>query len=107
MRTLPSATLAIAVLLSSFASLTIDLSEANAQAYRRNRSEARGVFRGRNARFGGYHPGYGYGFNPYTPVITGNWYQRPYPHHFDYYRMRYSAPPTAPQEIPHQEHFSQ
>ena len=45
--------------------------------------------------FGGY-PGFGvpYGYPWYGPQFyVGTWYERPYPYHFDYYRMRYSSPP--------------
>jgi hypothetical protein len=45
---------------------------------------------------GGYGGGYGF-FQPYvTPVVTGSWYARPHPHHFDYFRGRWdrSAPMT-------------
>jgi hypothetical protein len=52
----------------------------------------------------GYHAGgYGGGFNGgnpwwgggfYQPTVVGNWYQRPYPHHFDYFRGRYNGPPA-------------
>jgi hypothetical protein len=43
--------------------------------------------------------GYGGFFNPYfapPPIITGSYYQRPYPYHFDYYRNRWGA--SAPVE---------
>lgn len=35
---------------------------------------------------GFYNPGFG------TQFYAGTWYQRPYPYHFDYYRMRYGTP---------------
>jgi hypothetical protein len=47
---------------------------------------------------GGYGGSLGYGV-PYAypwiapQVYAGTWYERPYPYHFDYYRMRYSSPP--------------
>ena len=41
---------------------------------------------------GGYQFGFGYfGFPP--QVYGGNWYQRPYPTHLDFFRLR-SAPPA-------------
>jgi hypothetical protein len=46
-------------------------------------------------RYGGSF-GYGvpYGYPWFAPqVFAGTWYERPYPYHFDYYRMRYSSPP--------------
>jgi hypothetical protein len=51
--------------------------------------------RGDGHGFGG-HRGRGYGnfyFDPYfySPVVAGYYYQRPYPHHFDYYRHRWGA----------------
>ena len=45
--------------------------------------------------YGGYG-GYGY-FPPYvSPVVAGTWYARPYPYHFDYYRMRWGGAEQAP-----------
>ena len=38
--------------------------------------------------------GYGGFYNPYfaqSPIVTGSWYQRPYPYHFDYYRYRWGS----------------
>jgi len=35
---------------------------------------------------GAYYPGY-----YYPKAISGSWYQRPYPYHFDFYKGRYSA----------------
>jgi hypothetical protein len=44
-------------------------------------------------RVGSFYPGYyGYGFGYGGPVITGSWYARPYPYHFDYYRYRWGHP---------------
>lgn len=43
--------------------------------------------------YGGYH---GRGrFD--SPQIYGSWYQRPYPHHLDYHRLRYNSPQVAPE----------
>jgi hypothetical protein len=42
--------------------------------------------------FQGGHPRWGGGF--YQPTVVGSWYQRPYPHHFDYFRRRYNGPPA-------------
>ncbi len=54
---------------------------------------------GRHFNYHGGHPGWG-GFY-YQPQVYGSWYERPYPHHFDYFRWRYSAPPaTLPVEYP-------
>ena len=41
---------------------------------------------------GGYGGSFGYGM-PYAYPWFATWYERPYPYHFDYYRMRYSSPP--------------
>jgi hypothetical protein len=56
-----------------------------------------------HARGGGYGhahggDGYGYGyFQPYAaPIVTGSWYARPYPYHFDYYRHRWGGDMPAP-----------
>jgi hypothetical protein len=64
---------------------------AAAPAYSRVRSGAEN-WRARGGGYGyGPGPGFGYGgFQPYIPpVVTGSWYARPYPHHFDYYRHRW------------------
>lgn len=53
-------------------------------------------------------PGHG-GFAPYAPygnyyggavAVSGSWYERPYPHHLDYYRYRWGAPPNAAPQCP-------
>ena len=40
-------------------------------------------------------PGYGYGYGYYqpyvSPYIVSNWYARPYPYHFDYFRGRWEG----------------
>lgn len=86
----------LASLLSLFLSLAATAEDSFPAAYVRNR-EASLV----SAGFGdglshtGWHHRHGYPL-PYafpwsSPLyITGTWYQRPYPYHFDYYRLRYS-----------------
>src|SRR6185295_17820427 len=54
-------------------------------------------------RRGGGYGGYGGYYNPYFasyPIVTGTWYQRPYPYHFDYYKYRWGTTPpmVAPAE---------
>ncbi len=56
---------------------------------------------------GGYGPGFGGFHDPFfftPPIVTGSWYQRPYPYHFDYYRYRWGGPPngygTASEDCP-------
>lgn len=57
--------------------------------------QARGGLNGYGHAPGGYgYPGYGGFYPPYAyapPIIAGSYYQRPYPHHFDYYRYRWGA----------------
>jgi hypothetical protein len=51
----------------------------------------------------GYGSGYGGFFDPYfaaPPFITGSWYERPYPYHFDYYRYRWGGAPYGPNGYP-------
>ena len=64
--------------------------EAMAPTYARMRSGA-GDWHAR----GGYgRQGFGIGFvQPFyqPPIVTGSYYQRPYPYHFDYYRSRWGA----------------
>ena len=62
-------------------------------------------WRARGGHLGYGRGGYGYGYpfiQPYvSPVIAGNWYARPYPHHFDYFRGRWNGPaPASPSEWP-------
>ncbi len=70
---------------------------AMAPTYQRLRSGARDW----NARGGDnqqWRSGYGGGFyNPFfaQPIVTGSWYQRPYPYHFDYYRQRWGGDPNG------------
>ena len=74
-----------------------DAADANqgAPVYARGPSFRHGGARGFHGGVGFYgYPGF---FAP--PVITGSYYARPYPYHFDYYRWRYSAPP-APVQAP-------
>jgi hypothetical protein len=56
----------------------------------------------RGGGFGYSFPSYAYGgfFPPYAPpvVVTGSWYQRPYPYHFDVARQRWGGPPQAYQQ---------
>ena len=75
-----------------------DRAEANdGPVYSRQRAAVRGEFgRTEGFRNAGRQHGYYGGYFPYQPVIAGSWYARPYPHHFDYYRRRYSAPPIQP-----------
>lgn len=55
--------------------------------------------RGGASGHGWGHGGWGWNsgfFQPYvSPVIASSWYARPYPHHFDYFRGRWNAPPAA------------
>ncbi len=64
--------------------------------YQRNRSHGNRGFHG-----GGFYgqPNFGYGgyggfFAP--PIVVGSYYQRPYPSHFDYFRLRQRNFDAAP-----------
>jgi hypothetical protein len=59
-----------------------------------------------HSRRGGFDPhAYGNFYGGYfaPPLVVGSYYQRPYPHHFDYYRYRWGGAavgeptPLAPQ----------
>ena len=78
---------------------------ATSAVYTRQRSSsfrppARGAFQNapanrRGAGFGSVgfgYGGFGYGGFGFQSLIGGTYYQRPYPSHFDYYRLRYSSP---------------
>ena len=57
-----------------------------------------GAHRGNAGHWGGA-PGFGGLYPPYfapAPIIVGSYYQRPYPHHFDYYRHRWGQQPQSP-----------
>jgi hypothetical protein len=51
---------------------------------------------------GGYYGGHSWwGGGFYQPTVVGSWYQRPYPHHFDYFRRRNNGPSTpSPVDYP-------
>jgi hypothetical protein len=73
--------------------LAADLRAQEAPAYQRNRDVAFVNHGGGHGHHGG---GYGGFYSPwFTPqYFSGTWYERPYPYHFDYYRMRYGTPPA-------------
>lgn len=81
----------------ALAATEVEGGEQAGPVYQRGRQ---GESRGGWGHGGGGRPGYGgyYGYGGYfsPPVVTGSWYARPYPYHFDYYRWRYSAPPQTP-----------
>ena len=74
--------------------------------YQRNRASAMGRQRG-----GGWHGhggagwgygGWGYGGFYQPPAVYGSWYQRPYPTHLDFFRLRQRTPLPVPHvECPH------
>ena len=74
---------------------------AQGPSYQRTRGgaddwQARG---GHAQHWRGPSGGYGGFYDPYfaaPPIVTGTYYQRPYPYHFDYYRNRWGA--QAPTE---------
>jgi hypothetical protein len=73
---------------------------AQAPAYQRTRGGA-GDWHARGGHAQNWRDPYGGigGFyNPYfvaPPIVTGSYYQRPYPYHFDYYRNRWGGPALA------------
>jgi hypothetical protein len=84
--------------------VTISAETASAQGppvpYQRTRPgaanwHARGGLNGYGHPPRGYgHGGYGGLYDPYLyapPIIAGSYYERPYPHHFDYYRYRWGG----------------
>jgi hypothetical protein len=52
---------------------------------------------GHNQNWRGGWGGYGGFYNPFffQPIVTGSWYERPYPYHFDYYRYRWGGQGNA------------
>jgi hypothetical protein len=74
---------------------------AQAPAYQRTRGGANDwqVRGGHAQHWRGPYGSYGGFYDPYfaaPPIVTGSYYQRPYPYHFDYYRNRWVA--QAPTE---------
>jgi hypothetical protein len=74
---------------------------AQAPAYQRTRGGADDwqVRGGHAQHWRGPYGSYGGFYDPYfaaPPIVTGSYYQRPYPYHFDYYRNRWVA--QAPTE---------
>lgn len=99
MRLLSLAILTLALLLSSISAVPATAQPHGPVVYSRQRTAIPrgGAWPGRDVRYGGYYGG----FFPYQqPAIAGSWYARPYPHHFDYYRQRYSGPQQPSVECP-------
>jgi len=98
MRFLSRTVLGLTLLLSCLAVASSHAQPQGAPVYARQRADARrgGVWEG-GSRYAGQYSGRYNGnyFSP--PAITGSWYVRPYPYHFDYYRQRFSAPPQTPE----------
>lgn len=70
--------------------------------YSRMRGGA-GDWQARGWHGGGWGWGGGYGFvQPFfpQPIVTGSYYQRPYPYHFDYYRYRWGGDQSPTQDCP-------
>ena len=64
--------------------------------YQRMRHGSAAGYRGGFHGGGGFHhPGFYGGFYQ-PPVIFGTWYQRPYPTHLDFFRLRGSRSPAVP-----------
>lgn len=68
-------------------------------------SEPAGPVYQRQSMGGWYGGWYGQGGNyrssrgsngRYYQQSSGNWFVRPYPYHFDYYKWRYNVPPISP-----------
>jgi hypothetical protein len=105
---------AFACVIASALTPSTPASAQDGQPYARQRMGAHD-WRQRGDGFGyGGRGDFGYGgfYNPYFysgPIVTGSYYQRPYPYHFDYYRHRWGAndahhnhsgPPAAAVDCP-------
>lgn len=94
-----TALLVVALALSSTTALAQSPGPAPYQRMRTGAGDwhARGGH-GQNWRGGGI--GFGGFYDPFffsPPIVAGSWYERPYPHHFDYYRHRWGGPSGMPQ----------
>ncbi len=89
-------TLALALLLGCSAAISSYAQPSHSPVYSRQRSNSygRGDWNGSGFPYGSPHPRHygGQGYYPNQQAISGSWYARPYPHHFDYYRQRLNAP---------------
>jgi len=109
MRYLTTIMLTLAVWLGGSAVMPCVAQPNGVPAYARQRAGIHSGWDGRG-RDGGfrhdYDPGsyrhqrFYRGYVPYQPVVAGSWYARPYPHHFDYYRQRYSTPLPQASDCP-------
>ncbi len=76
----------------------------SSRVYQRHRHGQAYRYRYDNHDSAGIHGYHGYhGTRYYSPRVSGSWYARPYPYHFDYYRQRYGggyAAPTEPADCP-------
>ena len=74
------------------------LAEGEPATYQRQRGRQPQSGRGGRQMPGWQHPGYGwssYWGGNFGHAYAGNWYQRPYPYHFDFYRGRFDGPPMG------------
>jgi hypothetical protein len=95
--------LAVLALAAISAAPAVAQDAAMAPTYQRLRSGA-GDWHGRGGHNqhwrgggGGFGGGFGGFYNPFfaPPIVTGSWYERPYPYHFDYYRQRWGGSPNG------------
>lgn len=94
MRFYTQALMVLSLLLTCFATTSCVAQPSDTPVYVRHRMHTQAGYSGGGgaSRHVGRHAGYYPGYYRYQPVIAGSWYTRPYPHHFDYYRSRYSTP---------------
>ncbi|MCA9230232.1 MAG: hypothetical protein KDA57_06250 [Planctomycetales bacterium] len=81
----------LGIMAISACSLVAQANESSGPVYQRQRSgygalPGMGHYPRHERDRGGY----------YQQQSSGNWFVRPYPYHFDYYRWRYSAPTFVP-----------
>ena len=97
------AALATIVALAPCAASTGAAQEMMAPTYSRTRGGA-GDWQSRGWHGGGgWGWGGGYSFVPPfypQPIVTGSYYQRPYPYHFDYFRHRWGGEQPPAQDCP-------
>jgi len=76
--------------------LAAEAGENEGPVYQRHRG---GGGYGGQAAYGpnpGYYPGFPpYGFGYFQQPFAGDWFTRPYPSHFDYFRLRHRATPAS------------
>jgi len=81
--------------------LAAQANESEGPVYQRHRGGAGYGGQAASGFYPGQYPGLGYpplapyGLGFYQQPFAGDWFTRPYPSHFDYFRLRHRATPAS------------